>query len=96
MGIRRRGMLPQSCSAVSDKARDEITMLANENPDMPIGVAFVDDQGRPGWIRTNPSLSVHHPSLRGCWPTIVGSARVELRRASVESQQGGGVNKLKR
>lgn len=63
--------LKEEWIAASDKAREEITMLADENPDMPIGVAFVDDQGRPGWIRSNRSLTIHRPSLRGCWPTLV-------------------------
>jgi len=57
---------------VSDRAREEMTLLADENLDMPIGVAFVNDQGNPGWIRSNPSLKIHHPSLRGCWPVISG------------------------
>jgi hypothetical protein len=57
---------------VSDRAREEMTLLADENSDMPIGVAFVNDQGNPGWIRSNPSLKIHHPSLRGCWPVISG------------------------
>ena len=57
---------------VSDRAREEMTLLADENPDMPIGVAFVNAQGNPGWIRSNPSLKIHHPSLRGCWPVISG------------------------
>jgi len=57
---------------VSDSAREEMTLLADENPDMPIGVVFVNDQGNPGWIRSNPSLKIHHPSLRGCWPVISG------------------------
>ena len=57
---------------VSDRAREEMTLLADENPDMPIGVAFVNDQGNPGWIRSNPFLKIHHPSLRGCWPVISG------------------------
>jgi hypothetical protein len=57
---------------VSDRAREEMTLLADENPDMPIGVAFVNDQGNPGWIRSKPSLKIHHPSLRGCWPVISG------------------------
>lgn len=35
-----------------------------------LGVAFVDNDGGPGWIRTNPALHIHHPSLRGCWPTM--------------------------
>jgi hypothetical protein len=57
---------------VSDRAREEMTLLADENLDMPIGVAFVNDQGNPRWIRSNPSLKIHHPSLRGCWPVISG------------------------
>ena len=63
--------LKEEWIAVSDKAREEMTLLADENPDMPIGVAFVDGLGYPGWIRSNPELSIHHPSLRGCWPTMV-------------------------
>jgi hypothetical protein len=53
-----------------EKARREISLLADELPDMPIGVAFVDEHGEPGWIRSNPLLKTHAPSLRGCWPTI--------------------------
>jgi hypothetical protein len=54
----------------TDRAREEMTLLANEQPDLPIGVAFVDDRGEPGWIRRNPALRVHRPSLRGCWPAF--------------------------
>jgi len=62
--------LKEEWIALSDKAREEITLLADEQPEMPIGVAFVDDQGEPGWIRSSPALRVHYPSLRGCWPTL--------------------------
>jgi len=62
--------LKEEWIAATDRAREEITRLADEQLDMPIGVAFVDDKAEPGWIRSNPSLKVHHPSLRGCWPTI--------------------------
>lgn len=55
---------------VSDQAREEITALADEKPDTPIGVAFVDARGEPGWLRRDPSLHIHHPSLRGCWPVV--------------------------
>jgi hypothetical protein len=55
-----------------DKARQELTLLADEQPDMPIGVAFVDEKGEPGWIRSNPTLKIHAPTLRGCWPSIDG------------------------
>lgn len=62
--------LKQEWIAASDRAREELTALADEAPDTPIGVAFVDEKGEPGWIRANPALRVHRPSLRGCWPTM--------------------------
>ncbi|MFM8230633.1 MAG: nucleotidyl transferase AbiEii/AbiGii toxin family protein [Chthoniobacterales bacterium] len=62
--------LKQEWIAASDQAREEMTALADEKPDTPIGVAFVDAVGEPGWIRRNPALRVHHPSLRGCWPVV--------------------------
>lgn len=52
------------------KAREEMTLLANEQIDMPIGVAFVDKNGEPGWPRATPSLRIHAPSLRGCFPSV--------------------------
>ncbi len=55
---------------ICDHADEVITHLADTQLDMPIGVAFVDDQGEPGWIGTNPALKIHHPTLRGCWPVI--------------------------
>jgi hypothetical protein len=62
--------LKQEWITASDQAREEMTALADEQPDTPIGVAFVDAKGEPGWIRRDPALRVHHPSLRGCWPTV--------------------------
>ena len=62
--------LKQEWIAASDQAREEMTALADEQPDMPIGVAFVDARGEPGWIRRDPSLQIHRPSLRGCWPVV--------------------------
>ncbi len=56
--------------AMTDRARDEMTLLANEQTDLPIGVAFVDDRGEPGWLRRNPALRIHRPSLRGCFPSV--------------------------
>lgn len=56
-----------------DKARQEMTLLADEQPDMPIGVAFVNESGEPGWIRADPSLKIHAPSFRGCWPLATPS-----------------------
>ena len=58
---------------ISDKAEEEIIRLADTQIDMPIGVAFVDENGEPGWIGDNPSLRIHHGSLRGCWPVISAS-----------------------
>ena len=55
---------------IHEKAQKEITLLADEFPDMPIGVAFIDQTGEPAWIRSNLSMKTHSPSLRGCWPTI--------------------------
>ena len=55
-----------------ERAREELTLLADEQTEVPTGVAFVDESGQPGWIRSNPSLKIHAPSLRGCWPAIDG------------------------
>ncbi len=58
--------------ALTDRARAEMTLLANEQTDLPIGVAFVDEHGEPGWIRGNPALRMHRPTLRGCFPCVAG------------------------
>ena len=65
--------LKEEWIAMHDKAREEMMLLANEQLDLPIGVAFVDDSGDPGWLRANPGLRIHYPSLRGCFPTVVSS-----------------------
>ncbi|HEU0038799.1 MAG TPA: hypothetical protein VFR76_05965 [Verrucomicrobiae bacterium] len=57
---------------MSDRAEMEMIRVADEKPDLPIGVAFVDAAGKPGWIGVDPSLRVHAPSVRGCWPTVHG------------------------
>lgn len=57
---------------MSDRAEAEMTRLADEKPDLPIGVAFVDAAGKPGWIGDDPSLRPHAPSVRGCWPKVHG------------------------
>lgn len=56
--------------AICDRAEKEIIHLADTQIDMPIGVAFVNDSGEPGWIGANPLLRIHHGSFRGCWPVI--------------------------
>jgi len=57
---------------MSDAAEAEMIRVADEQPDLPIGVAFVDATGKPGWIGTDPTLKPHAPSVRGCWPTVRG------------------------
>jgi predicted nucleotidyltransferase component of viral defense system len=55
---------------MSDRAEAEITRIADTMPETPIGVAFVDASGKPGWIGHDASLRCHAPSVRGCWPTV--------------------------
>jgi len=57
---------------MSDAAEMAMIQLADERPDVPIGVAFVDASGKPGWIGNDASLRIHAPSIRGCWPTVHG------------------------
>lgn len=52
------------------RAESEMERIADERPDLEIGVAFVDENNVPGWIGANPSLKVHRPTVGGCWPTI--------------------------
>ena len=56
--------------AISDKAEEEIIRLADTQLDMPIGVAFVNEKGEPGWIGSQSDLKIHFGSLRGCWPVM--------------------------
>jgi hypothetical protein len=53
-------------------AEEQMTRLADTQPDMPIGIAFVDAAGQPGWIGDNPALKPHAPSIRGCLPRLSG------------------------
>jgi hypothetical protein len=55
---------------MSDEAETKMVQVADAQPDLPIGVAFVDGTGQPGWIGDNPSLQIHAPSVPGCWPTV--------------------------
>jgi len=57
---------------MSDAAEAEMVRVADEQPDLPIGVAFVDASGKPGWIGHNATLKLHAPSVRGCWPIVHG------------------------
>ncbi len=62
--------LKEAWIAMSDEAETKITALADKQPEMPIGVAFVDAAGTPGWIGDDPTLRLHAPSMRGCWPVV--------------------------
>jgi len=53
-------------------AEEEMTRLADTQPDLPIGVAFVNKADVPGWLGSDPGLKIHSPSLRGCLPQIHG------------------------
>jgi len=57
---------------MADYAAAEMTRLADTQPDMPIGVAFVDAAGHPRWIGDDPALTIHAPRIRGCLPRISG------------------------
>ena len=66
--------LKKAWIAMSDRAKAEITRIADTMPEIPIGVAFVDAAGKLGWIGHDTTLRVHRPSIRGCWPTITPAA----------------------
>ena len=57
---------------MSDAAEAEMIRVADERPALPIGVAFVDAAGKPGWLGNDATLRLHAPSVRGCWPTVRG------------------------
>lgn len=57
---------------MSDEAEAKMICVADDQPGLPIGVAFVDAAGQPGWIGDDASLRVHAPSVRGCWPVVHG------------------------
>jgi hypothetical protein len=63
--------LKKAWIAMSDRADAEITRIADTMPQIPIGVAFVDEAGKPGWIGHDTALQIHRPSIRGCWPKVV-------------------------
>jgi hypothetical protein len=57
---------------MSDAAEAEMIRMAEEQPDLPIGVAFVDAAGQPEWIGSDATLKPRAFSVRGCWPTVRG------------------------
>lgn len=62
--------LKMEWSEMSLQAEEAISRLADEQPDVPIGIAFVDEKGWPGWLGDDPTLTPHAPSMRGCWPVV--------------------------
>ena len=42
----------------------------DRQPNVPIGVAFIDASGVPRWIGDDATLRVNAPSVRGCWPQV--------------------------
>lgn len=64
--------LKKAWIAMSDRAEVEITRLADTRPEIPIGVAFVNAQGLPGWIGGDTNLRIHRPCVRGCLPVVQG------------------------
>lgn len=62
--------LKRTWSEMNLAAADAITRFADDQPDVPIGVAFVDSAGHPGWPGNDPTLRSHAPSMRGCWPRV--------------------------
>lgn len=77
--------LKKAWIAMSDRADAAITRVADTMPDVPIGVAFVDQAGAPGWIGDNPALQIHRPGIRGCWPKVEAGDRL----AAPEQRVGG-------
>ena len=55
---------------MSDQADAEIERIANEQPDLPIGCAFLNSEGEARWPGSEENLVPHFPSIRGCLPVI--------------------------
>jgi hypothetical protein len=74
--MKARNLDPQALKRawieMSDEAEAEIVKLADTQQEMPIGVAFVNADGVPGWIGTDPSLKIHRPCIQGCLPVVDG------------------------
>jgi hypothetical protein len=62
--------LKEEWTDMSVAAEEKMVRQADEHPATPIGVAFVDSSGRPGWIGDDPTLRPHPPCIRGCWPVV--------------------------
>jgi len=62
--------LKEAWVQMSDDAEAEMERLANEQPDLPIGVAWVDATGHPRWVTHPGPLTPHAPRVRGCLPRL--------------------------
>lgn len=64
-------VLKEEWIEMSDYAEAEMERVANEQPDLPIGIAFVDASGHPRWLDHPGPLAQHVPCLRGCLPQVI-------------------------
>ena len=63
-------VLKKAWIAMTDRAESEITRVADTLPHVPVGLAFVDEHFAAAWIGNQPSLRIHPPTVRGCWPRV--------------------------
>jgi hypothetical protein len=61
--------------ADAEQAAAQITALADQQPELPIGVAFLDRTGQSCWPQPHlplatQGLAIHHPSVGGCIPVL--------------------------
>ncbi len=63
--------LKEAWIEMSDFAEAEMERIANGQPDLPIGIAFVDATGHPRWLTHAGPLTPHAPCVRGCLPRLV-------------------------
>ena len=64
-------VLKEAWIAMSDYAEAEMERVANEQPELPIGIAFVDATGHPRWFDHAGPLTRHFPCVRGCLPHVI-------------------------
>jgi hypothetical protein len=55
---------------MSDRAEAAMERVANQQPDLPIGIAFLDQNNTPRWFEHSPDLMQHPPTVRGCLPQL--------------------------
>ncbi len=57
---------------MADRAEAAMERVANAQPDLPIGIAFLDGEQVPCWVEASPELIQHPPTVRGCLPRVSG------------------------